>query len=739
LVGVIALAMIVTSAGTMAAPASAEPRDTGFEQPYLGPPQYAHLSAPKATFDAQINMPLGQRRADALARKLGFPKNMALTKRQLRLMLTGGGIGGGTPETRRSGKIIVDSIRYLTNTLGSEYSRVVDGELTAIRLASYGLIVTPEGVLESPGHDGSPARTFNYLLLPQSLCDKEEIKSTIPPGIQCGYVNQFMLKNGAADSLRALYASAFTSFVPFGPAAQSASEPDELAPNSKDGTPSLVGISMPPPLWLINFVLTYSASPELAANFPAYWTPIPTPVADALVSSETGQVLFSDYQEYFPDLPRFEIPRSASAGENGPTIAPILKRDIVIGADMWDTTPRIMSLTLNFDGIIGIPNSDDTDFEIARAAVVAAGGAWNTITQCSSPPTTISHTTALSPEQYYAGSGVRGEFLDVVQVQTSWPVRPSTLDGTDFKVTLNNGSIAKAVSATVIPNFEYNERSVLILNGEFGNRLPKNDPDVRYPVKVEIVKDSTPLQLVGPRGTLVSAVGMSITNDVTPYDDQSSNPTEWTGPRSIAAKMTRMSTRGESGPVPLKQGLLPNDGVSMFGKNKAKFRMRMLTSGGAFSPDGIFGLHPGDYRKHFRLVGIENDGTRVPLTEQGKTYRIDGYPIRIEGLADLGLKQDTYDQCYREDSENHIDIILSGSEKAAERIKILEIPAQGDGYSPLYNDGGPGNNPTPGVRFTAPSPRHSLAIMNGLRDPMRVTFRAKTYQMSKAAGALLER
>ena len=459
-VGVIALALIVSSAGSMTTPASAGPRDTGFEQPYQGPPQYAHLSAPKANFDAQINVPLGQRRADVLARKLGFPKRMALTPRQLRLMLTGRGIGGGTPEARRSAKIIVDSIRDLTNTLGSEYPRLIDGELTTIRLASYGLIVTPGGVLESPGHEGAPARTFNYLILPQSVCDQPDIKSTIPPGIQCGYVNQFMLKNGAADSLRALYASAFTSFIPFGPVAQSASEPDELAPNAKDGAPTLVGISMAPPLWLINFLLVYAASPELAANFPAYWSPIPTPVADALVSSETGQVLFSDYQEYFPDLPRFEIPRSASAGENGPTIAPILKRDIVIGADMWDTTPRLMSLTLNFDGIIGIPNSDDTDFEIARAAVVAAGGAWNTITQCSSPPTTISHTTALSPEQYYAGSSVRGEFLDVVQVQTSWPVRPSTLDGTDFTVPLNNGSIAKAVSATVIPNFEYNERSV---------------------------------------------------------------------------------------------------------------------------------------------------------------------------------------------------------------------------------------------------------------------------------------
>ena len=714
----------MTGVSSITTPASAGSRDTGFEQPYQGPPKYAHLSAPKANFDAQINMPLGQRRADALARKLGFPKEMALTKRQLRLMLTGRGIGGGTPQARRSAKIIVDSIRDLTNTLGSEYPRMIDGELTAIRLASYGLIVTSDGVLESPGHEGAPARNFNYLILPQSLCDQPEIKSTIPPGIQCGYVNTFMLKNGAADSLRALYASAFPSFIPYGPVAQSASEPDELAPNSKVGTQTLVGISMAPPLWLINFLLVYAASPELAANFPAYWTPIPTPVADALISSETGQVLFSDYQEYFQALPRFELPDTAGAGEDGPTIAPLLKRDILIGADMWDTIPRLMSLTLNFEGIIGIPNSDDTDFEVARAAVVAAGGAWNTITQCSSPPTTISHTTALSPEQYYAGSGVRGEFLDVVQVQTSWPVRPSTLDGTDFKVTLNDGSIAEAVSATVIPNFEYNERSVLILNGEFGNRFPKSDARVRYPVKVEIVSDATPLQLVGPGGKLVSAVGMSISNDVTPYDNQSSDPKEWTGPIAIAAKMTRMSTLGESGPIPLKQGLLPNDGVSMYGENKAKFRMRMLTAGGAFSPDGIFGLHPGDYRKHFRLVGVEKDGTRVPLTEQGKTYLIDGYPIRIEGLADLGLKQDDYDECYREDSENQIDIILSGSEKAAERIKILEIPVQGDGYSPLYNDGGPGNNPTPGVRFTAPSPRHSVSIMDGLRDPMRVTFRS---------------
>ena len=415
---------------------------------------------------------------------------------------------------------------------------------------------------------------------------------------------------------------------------------------------------------------------------------------------------------------------SGRTNDDGPTIAPLLKRDILVGADMWDTVPRLMSMTLNFEGIIGIPSADDPNFDVASAAVTAFGGAWNTLTQCSSLPTTVSHTTAVSPEQYYSVSGVYGEFLDVIQVQTSWPVRPSTLNGTDFKVTLNDGTVAKAVAAMVVPNFEYNERSVLILNGEFGNRFPKSDSRVRYPVKVEIVRDATPLQLVGPRGALASAVGMSITNDKTPYDDLSSDPTTWPGPRIIAAKMTHMSRLGEDGPAPLKQGMLPNDGVSLYGKKKAQFRMRMLTVGGAFSPDGIFGLHPGDYRKHFRLVGIEDDGTRVPLTESGKTYFIDGHPIRVEGLADLGVKQDSYDQCYQEDSENQIDVVLSGSVKAAERIKLLQIPAKGDGYSPLYNDGGPGNNPTPGVRYTAPSPRHSVSIINGLKDPMRVTFRA---------------
>ena len=409
------------------------------------------------------------------------------------------------------------------------------------------------------------------------------------------------------------------------------------------------------------------------------------------------------------------------------TIAPLLKLDVIIGADMWDTVPRIMSLTLNFTDIIGVPGADSKDEATAKAAVVAAGGAWSEIAAkaCSTKPTQVSHTTAVTPEQYYGVTGIAGVHnTDVVQVQTSWPALPSTLDGSDFKVTLNDGTIATAISAGVMPNFEYNERSVLILNGEFGNRLPKSDPAVKYPVKVEIVADATPLQLVGPRGRLVSAVGMTMTNDKTPYDTQPADPTLWTGPRVIAAKITHMSTLGEGGPEPVSKNLLPNDGITIFGKKAAEFRVRMLTVGGALSPNGVRGLYPADYRNYFRLVARDRKGKLIPLVNAGQEYLIDGQPITVVGLADLGKKAKTYDECYQEDSENQIDIILSGSAKAAKSIAFLDIPADGGGYLPLYNDGGPGKNPTPGVVYTAKSPRHTVSVMNGLVDPMRTTYNA---------------
>jgi hypothetical protein len=54
----------------------------------------------------------------------------------------------------------------------------------------------------------------------------------------------------------------------------------------------------------------------------------------------------------------------------------------------------------------------------------------------------------------------------------------------------------------------------------------------------------------------------------------------------------------------------------------------------------------------------------------------------------------------------------------------VEIPSTGR-YAPLYNPGGPGNDPAAGVRYSAPSPPISEPVMIALRNPMTVTYRPR--------------
>src|SRR5204863_9345198 len=94
------------------------------------------------------------------------------------------------------------------------------------------------------------------------------------------------------------------------------------------------------------------------------------------------------------------------------------------------------------------------------------------------------------------------------------------------------------------------------LFGKFGNRLPPSDPGTAYPVRTEVVRDATPLQLVGGHGRIFSAVGLHAGTSSTPYD-----PTGSTGPRLTGAKLPRMSARGDTAPRPFRAAL-PNDGVT---------------------------------------------------------------------------------------------------------------------------------------------------------------------------------
>ena len=119
----------------------------------------------------------------------------------------------------------------------------------------------------------------------------------------------------------------------------------------------------------------------------------------------------------------------------------------------------------------------------------------------------------------------------------------------------------------------------------------------------------------------------------------------------------------------------------------------MYTSGG-MTPNGVTPLLPTDYDKYFRVIAVTSSGRKVALTQACKTYYIDGKPLARRRARRPRRKQASYDACYTEVRNNYIDIVLDGSEAAARRITTVEIPSTGR-YKPLYNPGGPGNDPRP--------------------------------------------
>lgn len=121
---------------------------------------------------------------------------------------------------------------------------------------------------------------------------------------------------------------------------------------------------------------------------------------------------------------------------------------------------------------------------------------------------------------------------------------------------------------------------------------------------------------------------------------------------------------------------MPNDELSLYG-DEGDFRLRVLTSGG-FSPDGVTGLRPEMFEDFFRVHARGADGEMVVMDEVGVDYEVAGGTLI--GLADLGQAEDRqagiyFDDCYAEDRDNQIDIILAGDESAAPSIESVEIPS----------------------------------------------------------------
>ena len=385
-------------------------------------------------------------------------------------------------------------------------------------------------------------------------------------------------------------------------------------------------------------------------------------------------------------------------------------------ADYWSDEPGILSAGMGFEGIIGWP-------EVNQETVREAEGSWYGSVMCTNgeDPPAGAYTSTVSTagiELFYKGTAEDDDGLPIV---FSWPVATETVDLTDFQFTLNTGDIVFPNSAGMLPNWELNERNTVVVFGDFGNRGLSSEEGAVFPVRLDIVKDETPLLLIGPNGQEFNAVGLSWETDTSPYDS---------GPKLVGAKLNHVGNEalGEGGlGFGTRSGVLPNDELSLY--DEGDFRIRVLTTGG-FSPDGITGLTPTMFEDFFRIHANGSNGELVLLEKVGQEYLVAGGTLRIVGLSDLGQKENPdegifYDDCYAEDRDNYIDIILVGDEAAARNITYVEIPSLEGGYNSFYNPGGPGPEPFEGVRYTAPGPADLEPVINALDNPMRVSREAK--------------
>lgn len=403
---------------------------------------------------------------------------------------------------------------------------------------------------------------------------------------------------------------------------------------------------------------------------------------------------------------------NASRADLSGTAASLLT-PINFNADIFAAAPALLTGNYGFEGYIGIPgmnSTTDADKDIAATYNVA----WETLDPALNAAQRA-YTSAVSTDNAAAVYGVDLLLADTMPLVFSNPILPSTLNPTDFLVTLSDGSHVVPLTAAFLPNLEFNERQTIVIAGEFGNRLQPGDPGALYPVSVSVVDDGSPIEMLTSTG-IVSAVGLSAA---------SSNPyVTGNGPRLVAAKLNYFSDLGEGGPIGMSLASQINSGSDLYG-SQAQYRLRLYTSAG-FSPDGIASLLPSEFSRYFILEATADDGTSVEITEAGTPVVIGTFgTVTVIGLADLAPAGTPEDPAYIEDHDNYYDIILSGDSAAIARLTSVRMPSSG-GYSPVYNPGGPGNDPTavgaaPGP-FTVPSTDHSVAITNDLDGSQVATF-----------------
>ncbi|MCX7116939.1 MAG: hypothetical protein NTW94_03365 [Legionellales bacterium] len=381
-----------------------------------------------------------------------------------------------------------------------------------------------------------------------------------------------------------------------------------------------------------------------------------------------------------------------------------LMQDVLIDADIWndDDVPAILSANYGFEGIEGVPGNE--------AAVIFSGGAWETITTPNA--SYAAYTTSQTSDNVATAFGYPTYYADAMPICFNWPVLPSTVNSSNFRLTLNTGEVVQPAVASITPNLLYNKRSCVVIFGQFGNRLEPGTPGAVYPTLFSIVDNGTTMMLYGPNGP-ASAVGLTFASG-NPYQVGG-------GPKLIGAKINTYPIDGQCAPEAFNDNF-PNGGDALYGVIEAQFRLRIYTTAGT-SPDGVSAILPSDFSTFFQIEATHNSEP-ILLTETNVPYLVDGGEITILGLADLAKAGTPENDAYVADRDNYLDIVLKGDAMAMRSITAVIIPASGS-YKPLYNPGGPGNNPTPGVIYTYPGPYWYQPVTLDLNNEKMVTYNPK--------------
>ena len=385
--------------------------------------------------------------------------------------------------------------------------------------------------------------------------------------------------------------------------------------------------------------------------------------------------------------------------------------DIIVNSNLYLNEPKIISaggFSFLQSGLI-----------LNEKNVEQLEGNWNQNLNTENYPLRAI-TSSGDPRGYYSVTFPTSSYkFDNIPVCFSFPILPSSVDISQFYITLSNGIVTKPISFSFSPNTKFNEKQCIVICGYFNNKITSG-PNAIYPVSLEIVPASN--------GNRMMSVGPDGLYDMTGKMVQCSNP-YLDSLKINSVILTKYNLPniynylGDNG-CGINQIEENNSPISLYGDD-AQYRFRIFTAGG-YSPDGISSMLPDKYDNYFYLQ-YKNPitGEITDLIKSNHKYLFDCGTkyVEIIGLADLGIKQNIYNSDnYIEDHDNQIDIIVKGDETIIRNIVSLVIPSDNNKYTLFYNPGGPGPTPFENIKYTNPSEYQVIEIINNLDNPNSVTW-----------------